>query len=254
MSRVFKASNVNVGQPLKISTNEDFVEFTKHRVEREIGSDTSNCAPSISAANIISVANIEANEIIANAKLEANVIIESAIVDAQRERKIELQKGYDAGFNKGFIEGKSETEDLAQQALEIKQDLEEEKEFLLQKFKSHIPDLIIQGIKKIIGMELKTDKEIIVTMVSNALKRVNSNSAIIKLSEDDFEMVFENKDIISSQNRNVSDFEIKKDMSICSGDCIIETQYGEIDASIGVQLDNLSKALSKDLGDNYATK
>jgi len=46
--------------------------------------------------------------------------------------------------------------------------------------------------------------------------------------------------------------EFENDSSMNLGDCIIETDCGDIDASLNLQLQNLEEVLSKNAGDNYA--
>ena len=48
-----------------------------------------------------------------------------------------------------------------------------------------IVDIIVQTVKKIIEQEMSVDKELLVKMIVSALGKVSSNSATIRISEED---------------------------------------------------------------------
>lgn len=251
MSRIYKSSNVNLGDPVKVTISDELFNMNNSDIEIEIerSSDMSSDDPSFTASNTISNANHEANEIIQRAHDEAKRIVESAMTEAETEKRSITQKGYEEGFQAGLIDGKRETEDLAQQALEIKQELEEERDSLIQKMEQEIPEIVMQCVRKIIGQEIEANKEIIVSLVSMALKKVSSSSVTVKVSESDFGIVEEKKNEILSENRGISECCIKMDKSLDNGDCIIETDCGDVDASINSQIGKLEEIINEISGD-----
>lgn len=250
MSRILKSSYINVvGQPLEVLPHDNEIVQKRKLIRNDVNNlDTND--PNVVAASIVEKANLDANEILEN----ANEKVQEMLAGAQSEGEIikanAKRDGYQEGYQQGLEDGRRETEELAHQALKIKEELEEERANLLNQIESELPNIIIQTVKKVIGMELTTNKEVILGLVAMALGKVSSNNPTVRVSEQDFDILEENKHELISEFKMISDFEIKKDLSLEAGDCIIETDCGDIDASIGNQLDKLEDVISSTVGND----
>lgn len=247
MSRIFKAPQVNVIEPKEVTLSErELREIALKRKETE-NMDRSNAVktnnPEQTAKNIIEMANIEYNETIERMNEQAEKIISDAKIEAELIRSSSIREGYQDGYKDGFEAGKRETEDLANQALLIKTELEEESENLIKVFEKEIPKIVYQSIKKIFNKEIKNCDDIIIDIVIQAFKGSNATVNAVKVSDDDYNFLIENKDLVLSESKEVSDFEVKKDLSLDKGDCVIETACGEIDATIDTQLQKLEEII-----------
>jgi len=73
------------------------------------------------------------------------------------------------------------------------------------------------------------------------------DSSIVKVSPEDFDAVYENSDNILRSAGYSGQLEIKKDIALKQGDCIVETPVGNVDASVDVQLESIEKVLVDNL-------
>lgn len=243
MARIFKNTSINVGESVAVNAEDiDFlyVSESNDNINDSAGNSSADSASMRKAEGIISNANMEARKIIEAAKMESEAIKISA-----------REEGYQQGYQQGLYDGKSETEDLAHQALSIKEELEFERNNLVKTIENQVIDLIIQSVNKIINCELITNKEIIKNVVCTALDKISSGeNIVICVSEQDFKSVEDNKYKIISQCDNLSNFDIKKDLSLEVGDCIIETNCGSINASVEKQLQKYESTISKIIGND----
>lgn len=249
MSKIFKAPQVNVGQPYEITITESELSHYKRTFNTVRGSDLSGLDPDSAASAIITEANSQANEVVEQANSEAEGIIANAQIEAEKIKVSVQEQGYQEGYTRGLEDGKRETEDLANQALEIKEELETERVNLTQVIEAQVVDLIIQSVKKIVGNELASKEDIILGVVVKALNKIGSGeNIVVKVSQEDFKVLDENKAKVASKCDNISEFEVKKDLSLKKGDCIIETDFGTVNAGISTQIDKFEEVIIQTMG------
>ncbi len=185
---------------------------------------------------IISKAKIEADYIIREALLEAKEIMSKAEAEVQELRDKTLQEAGDEGYNTGFAQAKQEYEGLLQEANEIKEQAGIEYKQVLASLEADAVNTILEIARKVICNELQT-KENILLLVKEAFdKCAKDRKAVLKLSQADYDYVTENKDKLMSILQRSEDIEIKKDLSLSEGGCIIDTPFGSIDASAETKL------------------
>lgn len=249
MSRIFKAPQVNVGQPFEVTISETELPHHKRAFNTLRSSDLSGLDPNDTASVIISEANIQANDIVDEANSEANRIIVDAEVEGEQIKKTAQEQGYKEGYTRGVDDGKRETEDLANEALMIKEELEIERANLTRVVETQVVNLIIQSVKKIVGNELATRENIILKVVVKALNMIGSGeNIVVKVSQEDFEVLSENKSKVVSECENISEFEAKKDLLLKKCDCIIETECGTVDAGIATQVHKFEDIIIETMG------
>lgn len=94
--------------------------------------------------------------------------------------------------------------------------------------------LVLEIAKKIVHREVSVDREIVMTLVRIALKRIGSDTAAtIHLHQDDFNTLDARKhEFLTGENGIIN---LVVDRSISRGGCLIETKLGQVDARIGEQ-------------------
>ncbi|EPP34584.1 type III secretion apparatus protein, HrpE/YscL family [Chlamydia ibidis] len=123
--------------------------------------------------------------------------------------------------------------------------LEKETHELREKFKESIVPLAIASVKKIIGKELETHPDTIVSIISNALKELTQHKKIIiNVNPKDLPIVEEHRPAIKQIVEYADTLIIVPKADITEGGCIIETEAGIVNAQLDVQLAALEKAFS----------
>lgn len=169
--------------------------------------------------------------------------------DIQARIKAQEKQGYDsghaAGYAKGVSDGKKETEGKVKRIEAIISELEGYKERKINELSPDIIALSLEIAKKIIHKEIELDKNIILYIAKEAVKKVGEKeeSIIIKVNPIDYEMMISSISLLREETglKNIS---IEPLAAISPGGCYIETQTGEIDARIEEQIKEIQDAIS----------
>ena len=104
--------------------------------------------------------------------------------------------------------------------------------------------ILMSGIKKIIG-EFDPD-EMAVNLVRNALQHVrNEKQVTIRIPPSQFNMVKSRVNEILAEYKGVGFIDLVSDERLSTGDCIMESDIGVVDASVDLQLEALQKRFEK---------
>ena len=162
-------------------------------------------------------------------------------------RKIEEVEGqaYLRGFNKGekagFKTGKEKIESVFNNLQNVVSELAKLRKQIFNDSEQEIVKLALAIARKIVCHEIKLNKDTVIDVTREALKRVEAHEKIkIRMKPDDLEC-FENLDPNQICNNENVTFEAEE--TISSGGCIVETDAGDFDARIEKQLQAIEKAL-----------
>lgn len=210
---------------------------------------------------IINKAEVESQRIIEDSKEQHESMINIAydrakeITDESRENgynegyKIGYNEGYGKGYGegheKGYDEGKAVSDKLIQDSLTIKEGYINEKNNLLKDLEQDIIDLVVNIYEKVIDKKTEEDSEIIISLVLNGIRNLDLTEKLtIITSKEDYGILEMSKDIILAKASMISDLNIKYDISLEKGDCILETSKGNIDVSVKNQLEEVKELLT----------
>ncbi len=241
-NKIFKHNQVNVGIPFLIKSPVTYqppvarVINSAHKADLQELEETPKIDYKAMGEEIISKAKVEADYIIKEALLEAKEIMSKAQAEIQELREKTYQEAGEEGYNTGIAQAKEEYDGLLQEAQEIKEQAGMEYKQVLASLEADAVNTILDIARKVISTELQ-NKENILLLVKEAFdKCAKDRKAVLKLSEDDYEYVSENKDKLLAMLQRSEDIEIKKDLSLSDGGCVIDTPFGSIDASAETKL------------------
>ena len=151
------------------------------------------------------------------------------------------QEGYDAGYQ----EGVAAAEAIKQQAEEHRQELDKEYQQLVDGIEPEMVDVLTQIYEHVLGIELRDDKGIILHLLKNTLSRIEpGNNLIVHVSSDDYDDVIDERDSLEACITSPSTtMEIIEDPLLKENECMIESDSGIFDCSLGVELSELSRKL-----------
>lgn len=169
------------------------------------------------------------------------------IVAQARSRAVKIEQ---EAFSKGFEEGKAAgKQDVSQKLKEVAQLLDEvqkERKTLYHRYEEDAVGLIKMMVDKIVSHEVSVNPRIIPVCLERALLFVIENSQVkVHLNSVDFgrikEAALENPAIFEG----FSQLELIEDQSISAGGCLLETEFGEVDATIENRKEKLFEAIDK---------
>ena len=192
------------------------------------------------AQSIKRQAQDEAESIIAGAHETARQMEAEAKASFEADRKEAEEEGRLAGREAGFEEGKAEVDRLILRTQTVLERAQNKRAEILEQTEQEIINLVLLIARKVVKVISESQRNVIVSNVVQALKKVKGRGNIlIRVNMADLKLSTAHiKDFISMVE-GVKSIQVAEDSSVDSGGCIIETDFGEIDARIASQLAEL---------------
>lgn len=196
------------------------------------------------ASVIKSDAQSQADEIIANAKSEAEKIIQDARLEEQKIKDDAKQDGFKQGHDDGYSAGESEIERLVERLRKMVEALMLRREEILKETEQQIVELVILMTRKVVKIISETQKTAIMSNVLAALKKVKSRgNVILHVNLEDLKLASANADEFIKRVENIQGITVVEDSTVEKGGCVVETDFGAIDARISSQLSELEEKI-----------
>jgi flagellar assembly protein FliH len=182
----------------------------------------------------------EVEKIIAEAGEMAMQIEAEARASLESDRKDAEDQGRSAGREKGFSEGRAEVERLILRTQTVLERAQNKRTEILEETEQEIINLVLLIVRKVIKVISESQKTVIISNVVQALRKVKGRgNIIIRVNMADLKLATEHiKDFINLME-GAKSVQVLEDSSVDDGGCIIETDFGEIDARIASQLAEL---------------
>jgi len=193
----------------------------------------------------------EAEAALANAKAEAEKIINDAQQLAEKletetrqtlddEKTAALNQAREEGINKGYAEGKAEVDRLVERTHVVLERAQDKRHEILEQTEEEIINLVLLMVRKIVKVISENQRDVVISNVIEALKKVKDRGNInIRVNLADLKLTTEHTKEFIQQLEGVKSVTVAEDSSVDSGGCIIESDFGEIDARIASQLAEL---------------
>jgi flagellar assembly protein FliH len=186
----------------------------------------------------------EAERIIAAARSKAGEVESGIRQSMEAERREAKEKGKEEGRESGFAEGKAEVERLIERTQTVLERAQDKRGEILNETEKEIVDLVLLISRKVIKVISENQRDIIISNVIQALRKVKAKGTIIiRVNMADLKLATEHKQEFIQQMEGVKSIQVVEDSSVDSGGCIIETDFGEIDARISSQLAELENKI-----------
>lgn len=206
---------------------------------------TEETAESISktAAGRLSQARKQAAQILDDAK-QRKAEIEAALnaekEKAERERKAAFEQSRQAGYKAGFRQGSQSAEASWQERLgQVNQLADRARADYQKKMSDAEPDILKLSMaiaEKILGISIAADENKWFSLVSRAVREVRDQKTVkIIVPPDHFATLDIHKEELDALVRDAKIY-IYADGDLQENHCIIETEFGRIDAGIDSQL------------------
>ena len=190
-------------------------------------------------------ARAEAQAILDQAHKEASKLISDAIAQAESEKNSIMdqarQQGYEAGQGKAQAEA-----DMARKEYQEKaRQLEAEYQHQLDEVEPQFVDVITAVYEHIFQVELSDNRAILEHLISNTMHKLEGGgNVLVHVSKEDYSYVTMQKDqILAGTASGTGIVEIVEDMTLGKNECLIETDSGIFDCSLGTQLEGLKQKL-----------
>jgi flagellar assembly protein FliH len=192
---------------------------------------------------LIDEARSDAEALIREAEVEASKIVEAARLEAEARASQIEEEAWQKGYAEGIEAAAKQYEHTLKEADAIRSEAAEQHDRILSDMEDEIIALVNSVAKKVIARELMVDREYIIDIVKQAIEQCSNKAGlIVKVSPDDYEFLTENKDNLLSVLEGVSDIDIRQELSLKQGACIVETPFGSMDAGVHTKLRKIEEA------------
>lgn len=185
-----------------------------------------------------------AQEIIQKAQNEAAQIVEKANADQTDVLQRAKLEGYEKGRKEGYDDGKAEVERLIERTHKIYESVMTRREAILSETEQQIVELVLLMTRKVVKIMSENQKQVVMANVLQALKKVKGRGTVtVRVNLQDVKLTTEHISDFVRQVENVEGLHVIEDSSVEKGGCVVETDFGAIDARIASQLNELESKI-----------
>ncbi|MDR1900751.1 MAG: flagellar assembly protein FliH [Treponema sp.] len=182
----------------------------------------------------------EADKIIEAARQKAGEIEASSRSAFETERREAEESGRLAGREAGFTEGKAEVERLIQRTQTVLERAQNKRAEILAEIEQEVIDLVLLISRKVIKVISENQRNVVISNVVQALRKVKGRgNIIIHVNMADVKLSTEHVKEFITLVEGAKSIQVVEDTTVDQGGCVIETDFGEIDARISSQLREL---------------
>ncbi len=243
MSKIFKASRISIDEYNKVLIKADKI-IPKNR-EEKVADDVEQ---EVDIESILEKSKTEANKIVETANNERESIINKANEEKEEIIAKAEKEGYDTGYKKGYDEGvvagAGTYNDLNSEVEEKIKDYNTKRENLFIEAEEEVVEVIVDVIENLTLSLFELNPDLVRILVKKGLMSATiQNKVSIKVSDEDYNYVLENKDELRKYLDSSKEIEILKDFSLMKNDCMLETEFGNINCGLDQQLSSVKESI-----------
>ena len=255
MMREAESKRIEAETLLAAAKQEAIAIFTNTKVE--VDAEREKAEEEIARSR--ELAEKEAAELVQKAADEAQAMreeterlrteAEAEAVDIREKARQEgHQEGYDAGWKEGTEKAQAEQHQAIVDANALAEktikDAEQEKEQYVQQAEEEIVGVILHAVDKILPQHFIDAPQIILPLVRKALLKIKDQSRIvIHVCPEHYDFVLIAKSEFQTMLEGNGVLEVTSDDSLSTGDVVLETPNGNVDARLATQIELVKKAV-----------
>lgn len=185
-----------------------------------------------------------ARQIQQDAQEKAQQMIADAQEEVNKIRADALKQGMVEGRESGYADGSAEAARLVERMHKVIETVMQRRQEILDETEHQIVELVILSVRKIIKTISENQKSVIMSNVLSALKKVKGRGDItIRVNLEDVKLTTEHTKDFIQHVEGVKGINVLEDSTVERGGCIVETDFGAIDARISSQLAELEEKI-----------
>lgn len=177
---------------------------------------------------------------------------EKALIKLKEMQEVAYKQAYDLGLNEGRDRALSEsTEEIKNRLKKFDQlidSIDKLKSILITQNESHIMRLIFELTKRLTLITIEENKDRILPILKEAIELAQTEENItVRLSEEDYNFIEGMKETAGKDLNFVKKLKLEKSTEVLAGGCVVETNYGIIDATVTQRIEKLWKTFEEKL-------
>jgi len=196
------------------------------------------------AAVIKQNAQLEAEKIINDAKAEAERIIAEAQAKSHDDFEQAKERGFEEGRKQGYDDGNKEAQRLVDMLHQMIDKIISRRQEIFDEAEQQIVEMVILVSRKVVKIISEKQREVVMNNIVQALRKVKGRASVtIRVNNSEAKLTTEHAQDFMNAVSNIEHITVVEDSSIEPGGCIVETDFGSIDARISSQLSELEQKI-----------
>jgi flagellar assembly protein FliH len=196
------------------------------------------------AEKIRRAAEDDARRIVREAEAKAAAAVEQAEKQVDELRATIEREAREKGRTEGFDEGRAEAERLVDQLHSIINHAIEKRNEIIEESETQLVNLVLLIARKVVKVISENQKNVVINNVIQSLRKLKSRGeVIIRVNLEDVELTTEHVKDFMRMVEHVKSITVVEDSSVDRGGCVIETDFGQIDARISSQLHEIEERI-----------
>jgi flagellar assembly protein FliH len=186
----------------------------------------------------------ESKKLLDDARRQADE--ERKSLDGQRDEILEgaRKEGVAEGREEGYEGGKAEVERLIELLHSIINTAIAKRTEIIEESETQLVNLVLLIAKKVVKVISENQKNVVVNNVIQALRKMKTRGDVaIKVNLADVKLTSEHIKDFMRMVENVRSVTVLEDSTVDPGGCLIETDFGQIDARISSQLHEIEERI-----------
>ncbi len=187
----------------------------------------------------------EARKELEQVKRETDDMVEKANARIEEMSAQALEEANARGYQEGYEKGMAQTQAAKEQYLSMQTQLEEEYSRRIEALEPEFIETITGIYEHIFRVDLSAYHELVTGLLTDAMQNTDTaRNYIVHVSRQDYPAVCGAKEKILEETGTLSsNLEIISDMTLSPASCMIETENGIYDCSLGTELEELKRKL-----------
>jgi flagellar assembly protein FliH len=162
----------------------------------------------------------------------------------RREPSEETQQAFQAGYELGREEMRSQVESIGESFVKSLEELAAFRSEMRARYERELLELALGVARKVVRQELAERPEIWLGMIRHAVRRaVDRERIAIRVPQRLMTFLREGLPELRASLEDVKELELVEDPSLAEGGCVIESRFGDIDIGVETQLAAAERAL-----------
>ncbi|MDE7251283.1 MAG: hypothetical protein K2N82_15690 [Lachnospiraceae bacterium] len=176
---------------------------------------------------------------------EARHLMEKTQAEIEALKIRTLKEAQEQGYQEGYRQGMNEVQALRDECHAREEQLESEYARRIQELEPEFVENLTRIYEHIFKVDLSEYHQLVVTLLTDAMQKADaSGNIIVHVAREDYGTVSEAKEEILEKTGTLAErLDIIPDMTLAASQCMIETEGGIYDCSLGTELSELTRKL-----------
>ncbi len=165
--------------------------------------------------------------------------------EALKQEYVEIkEKSHKEGYDAGYESGRREVERLIDRLHTIIEGTIDKRDTIIEDAETQIIRIVLLIARKVVKAISEDQKNVVIDNIVAALDKIKGKTEIIiRVNTEDLELTTEHKDEMMQRFEELKHVTILEDTRVDKGGCIIETDFGSVDARIATQLQEIEEKI-----------